>query len=225
MASIYRSLNLILLGPPGSGKGTQARVLAERYRVPHVSTGDMLRDEVRRGTTLGLQAKEIIDHGELVPDHVVAGIILRRLDQEDSTRGVILDGYPRNVEQAKVLDGILAELGRTLERVVLILVPDAEIVRRLGGRRSCAACGRIYNLQLSPPSSVGTCDDCGCALELRDDDSEPVVRERLRQYHENTAPLVEFYRARGLLVEVDGAQQMGTVSEAIVEAIGAPVAG
>ncbi|MCG6962303.1 MAG: adenylate kinase [Acidobacteria bacterium] len=225
MTSIYRSLNLILLGPPGSGKGTQARVLAERYDVPHVSTGDMLRDEVRRGTALGRQAKEMMDRGELVPDHVVAGIVLRRLDQEDATRGVILDGYPRNVEQAGVLDGILAELGRTLERVALISVPDGEIVRRLGARRSCTACGRVYNLELSPPSKPGACDGCGGPLELRDDDREPVVRERLRQYREKTTPLVEFYRARGLLVEVDGAQKMEAVAEAIVEAIGAPVAG
>lgn len=225
MTSIYRSLNLILLGPPGSGKGTQARVLAERYDVPHVSTGDMLRDEVRRGTTVGLQAKDVMNRGELVPDHVVAGIVLRRLDQEDATRGVILDGYPRNVEQAGVLDGILAELGRILERVILISVPDDEIVRRLGARRSCESCGRVYNLALSPPSTPGLCDGCGGTLELRDDDREPVVRERLRQYRENTAPLVEFYRARGLLVEVDGAQKMEAVAEAIVEAIGAPVAG
>lgn len=225
MTSIYRSLNLILLGPPGSGKGTQARVLAERYHVPHVSTGDMLRDEVRRGTTIGLQAKEVIKRGELVPDDVVAGIVLRRLDQEDATRGVILDGYPRNVKQAGVLDDILAELGRTLERVTLISVPDGEIVHRLGARRSCAKCGRVYNVELSSPSIPGVCDGCGGPLELREDDREPVVRERLRQYREKTAPLVEFYRARGLLVEINGAQQMEAVTEAIVEAIGAPVAG
>jgi len=223
--SIYRSLNLVLLGPPGSGKGTQAKRLAEEYHIPHVSTGDMLRDEVRRETALGVQAKEIMDAGGLVPDKIVAGMILQRLDQEDCARGVILDGYPRNVEQAEVLDGILAELGRTLERVVLIDVADQEIVRRLSGRRSCPDCGRVYHLLYNPPADGRTCDDCGAELVQRDDDREEVVRERLRQYHDKTAPLVDFYQRRGLLIGIDGAQEMEAVAEAIVDAIGAPADG
>lgn len=223
MTSIYRSLNLILLGPPGCGKGTQAKVLSEKYNVPHVSTGDMLRSEVRRGTELGMKAKEIMDRGELVPDSIVGSMILRRLDKADCARGVILDGYPRNVEQAGVLDGILAELGRTLERVIVIEVDDDVIVRRLGGRRSCPKCGRVYHMEYNPPRDDTTCDDCDVALVQRDDDREDVIRERLRLYHEKTAPLVELYEQRGLVVRVDGNQPVEGVTEGIVEALGAPL--
>ncbi len=223
MMSIYRSLNLILLGPPGSGKGTQAQLLSAKYHVPHVSTGDMLRSEVRRGTELGLQAKEIMERGELVPDSIVGSMILHRLDKEDCARGVILDGYPRNVAQAGVLDGILAELGRTLERVIVIEVDDDVIVRRLGGRRSCPRCGRVYHLEYNPPRDGATCDDCGVALVQRDDDREAVIRERLSLYHEKTAPLIELYEHRGLVVKVDGSQPVGEVTEGIVNALGTPL--
>jgi len=219
--SIYRSLNLVLLGPPGSGKGTQAKFLAERYHIPHVSTGDMLREEVRNETSLGLKAKEIMDRGGLVSDEIVSAMILKRLDQEDCARGVILDGYPRTVEQAEVLDGILAELGRTLERVILVDVADDEIVRRLGGRRSCPQCGKVYHLIYSPPADGTHCDVCGVELVQRDDDKEDVIRQRLVQYHEKTQPLVDFYANRALLVTVDGSQDMEAVTAAIVEAIGA----
>ena len=220
--SIYRSLNLVLLGPPGSGKGTQAKFLAERYHIPHVSTGDMLREEVRNKTSLGLKAKEIMDQGGLVSDEIVSAMILKRLDQEDCARGVILDGYPRTVEQAQVLDGILAELGRTLERVILVDVPDEEIVRRLGGRRSCPKCGKVYHLVYSPPADGVHCDVDGAELVQRDDDKEEVIRQRLVQYHEKTQPLVDFYANRSLLATVDGSQSMEAVTAAIVEAIGAP---
>jgi len=220
--SIYRSLNLVMLGPPGSGKGTQAKFLSERYHIPHVSTGDMLREEVRNKTSLGLKAKEIMDQGGLVSDEIVSAMILKRLDQEDCARGVILDGYPRTVEQAHVLDGILAELGRTLERVILVDVPDDEIVRRLGGRRSCPKCGKVYHLIYSPPADGKHCDVCGVELVQRDDDKEEVIRQRLVQYHEKTQPLVDLYEQRGLLVEIDGSQDMEAVTAAIVEAIGAP---
>lgn len=221
--SIYRSLNLILVGPPGSGKGTQAKFLSERYHIPHVSTGDMLRDEVRRGTELGKKAKEIMDRGGLVSDDIVGGMILHRLDRKDCARGVILDGYPRNVAQAGVLDGILAELGRTLERVILVDVADEEIVRRLSGRRSCPKCGRVYHVEFNPPKDGKTCDDCGSELIQRDDDRESVIRERLRQYHEKTAPLIDFYNQRNLVVSVDGGQPVEAVTEAILKAVGAPV--
>jgi len=219
--SIYRSLNLVLLGPPGSGKGTQAKFLAERYHIPHVSTGDMLRKEVRNETSLGLRAKKIMDAGGLVSDEIVSAMILKRLDQEDCARGVILDGYPRTVEQAQVLDGILAELGRTLERVILVDVQDEEIVRRLGGRRSCPKCGKVYHLIYSPPADGVHCDVCGVELVQRDDDKEEVIRQRLVQYHEKTQPLVDFYANRALLVTVDGSQDMEAVTAAIVDAIGA----
>lgn len=219
--SIYRSLNLVMLGPPGSGKGTQAKFLSERYHIPHVSTGDMLREEVRNETSLGLKAKEIMDQGGLVSDEIVSAMILKRLDQEDCARGVILDGYPRTVEQAHVLDGILAELGRTLERVILVDVPDDEIVRRLGGRRSCPKCGKVYHLIYNPPADGVHCDVCGVELVQRDDDKEEVIRQRLLQYHEKTQPLVDLYEQRGLLVDIDGSQSMEAVTAAIVDAIGA----
>ncbi len=224
MTANYRSLNLVLLGPPGSGKGTQAEILAQSFRIPHVSTGEMLRDEVRQGTDLGKEAKAVMDRGGLVPDQVLAGMVVRRLDREDCARGVILDGYPRNLEQYGVLDDILAELGRGLERVLLIRVPDDEIVRRLAGRRSCPECGHVYHVEHAPPSDPAACDTCGAALCQRDDDREPVVRERLRVYSAKTQPLIELYRSRGLLVEVDGDQPVERVTEALMQGIGAPVA-
>jgi len=219
-AASFRALNLVLLGPPGSGKGTQAKVLAARYQVPHISTGDILRDEVRRSTPLGRQVQEIMERGELVPDRLVAGIILARLDRDDCARGFILDGYPRTVDQAAILDDLLAELGRTLERVILIEVPDDVIVRRMTGRRSCPRCGRVYHVESNPPEDGRTCDACGVELEQRPDDGEEVVRERLRVYREKTEPLVELYRVRGLLAVVDGDRPVEEVTTAILEALG-----
>ncbi len=219
-AAAFRALNLVLLGPPGSGKGTQAKVLAERYRIPHISTGDILREEVRRGTPLGREVAAIMERGDLVPDKLVAGIILHRLDRDDCARGFILDGYPRTVEQAAILDDILAELGRTLERVILIGVPDEVIVRRMAGRRSCPRCGRVYHLESAPPRDGRTCDDCGVELQQRPDDREEVVRERLRVYRAKTEPLVELYRSRGLLTEIAGDRPVAEVTEAILAALG-----
>ncbi len=215
----FRALNLVLLGPPGSGKGTQAKILAERYGIPHISTGDILREEVRNGTPLGKRAKEIMERGDLVPDKLVAGIILNRLDRDDCARGFILDGYPRTVEQAAILDDILGELGRRLERVILITVPDEVIVERMAGRRSCPECGRVYHMVSAPPKNDTLCDECGVALVQRPDDREEVVLERLRVYHEKTQPLEELYRSRGILLEVDGNQPVDTVTGVIVEAL------
>jgi len=219
----YRGLNLVILGPPGSGKGTQAKVLSERYSVPHISTGDILRDEVRRGSDLGLQAKEAMDRGRLVPDRLVAGIVVHRLDQEDCARGFILDGYPRNVEQAGMLDDLLAELGRSLERTVLIAVDDAELVRRLGGRRSCPQCGRVYHVDNQPSHDGRTCDTCAVELTQREDDAEAVVRDRLALYQAKTSPLADYYRSRGMLVEVAGDLPVAEVTESLLKAIGGPV--
>ncbi len=218
-AATFRALNLVLLGPPGSGKGTQAKILAERYEIPHISTGDILREEVRQGTPLGKRAKEIMERGDLVPDKLVAGIILNRLDNEDCVRGFILDGYPRTVEQATILDDILGELGRRLERVILITVPDGIIVERMAGRRSCPQCGRVYHLKSAPPKNDTLCDDCGVELVQRPDDREEVVKDRLRVYHEKTQPLEELYRNRGILLEVDGNQPVDAVTGVIVEAL------
>lgn len=218
-AASFRALNLVLLGPPGSGKGTQAKILAERYRIPHISTGDILREEVRNETPLGLRVKAIMESGDLVPDKLVAGIILHRLDRDDCARGFILDGYPRTVEQARILDDILGELGRALERVILITVPDDVIVERMAGRRSCPECGRVYHMVYNPPKDGANCDDCGVPLVQRPDDREEVVRERLRVYHEKTQPLEELYRGRGILLEVDGNQPVDAVTEVIVDAL------
>lgn len=218
-AASFRALNLVLLGPPGSGKGTQAKLLAERYQVPHISTGDILREEVRNETTLGQRVKAIMEAGELVSDKLVAGIILHRLDRDDCARGAILDGYPRTVEQASILDDILGELGRALERVILITVSDDIIVDRMAGRRSCAKCGRVYHLTSNPPQDGVNCDDCGVPLTQRPDDREEVVRERLRVYHQKTQPLEELYRNRGILLEVDGNHQVQEVNDVIVDAL------
>lgn len=219
----YRALNLVLLGPPGSGKGTQAKMLAERYEIPHISTGDILRDEVARETSLGLEVRSLMEKGELVPDRVMAGILLHRIDRDDCARGFILDGYPRTVEQAGVLDDILGELGRTLESVLLITTPDEVIVRRITGRRSCPQCGRVYHVEHNPPEDGTTCDVCGAELMQRADDREEVVRDRLRVYREKTEPIVDLYGARGLLMEIDGDRPVSEVTREILAALGASV--
>lgn len=212
--------NLVLLGPPGAGKGTQAKVLSARLGIPHVSTGDMLREAVREGTELGLKAKAVMESGGLVSDELLTGIVRERLAKEDCAAGVLLDGYPRNLAQAAILDGILAELGKAPARALEIEVPDAVIVDRLGSRRSCPACGAVYNLRSQPPAREGACDACGKALVLRDDDRPEVVQDRLRVYHEKTAPLSALYRGRGALSAVDGARDPEAVLADLAAAVG-----
>jgi len=212
--------NLILLGPPGAGKGTQAKGLTGRLGVPHISTGDMLREAVREGSPLGRAAKAVMDRGELVSDELLTGIVRERLAKADCGAGFLLDGYPRNLAQAATLDGILAELGREPARALEISVPDEAIVARLGSRRSCPACGAVYNLQTQPPAREGLCDACGAALVLRDDDRPEVVRERLRVYHEKTAPLSELYSGRKALKAVDGGRAPEEVLLDLVKAVG-----
>lgn len=197
--------NLVLLGPPGAGKGTQAKDLASRYGIPHISTGDMLREAVREGSELGLKAKSIMDRGELVPDELLTGLVRERLAKADCAGGFILDGYPRNLAQAGTLDGLLSDLGKGAVVALELEVPDEVIVGRLGGRRSCPSCGAVFNLVFSPPKSEGACDACGGALILRDDDKPETIRERLRVYHEKTAPLTQWYGTRGALRRVPGA--------------------
>jgi adenylate kinase len=198
-------LNLVLLGPPGSGKGTQGERLQEDFDLPYHATGDILRAAVRDGTELGRAAKEFMDRGDLVPDEVIVGVIAEKVDDAASADGFILDGFPRTSAQAEALDAKLSELGRSLTGVVLIDVGDDEVVRRLGGRRQCEN-GHVFHVEFEPPKEEGVCDVCGAELFVRDDDKPDVIRHRLSQYHEKTEPLVGYYDQHGLLQRVDGAQ-------------------
>jgi len=213
-------LDLILMGPPGAGKGTVAKELSERLGVPHVSTGDMLRGAVREGTPLGLKAKAVMESGGLVSDELLTGIVKERLAKSDCEGGFLLDGYPRNLSQAGILGEILAGLGKDGLSALELEVADDVIVSRLGSRRSCPACGAVYNLVSSPPKSPGVCDKCSKGLIQRDDDKESVIRERLRVYHEKTAPLSEHFSARGALLSVPGDRSPAEVLSAVQKAIG-----
>jgi len=224
MTPTFSSLNLVLLGPPGSGKGTQARLLAKRYQLPHISTGDMLWGEVANGSGLGGEVRPNLDRGELVSDQVMSGLILQRIDREDCARGFILEGYPRNVDQAELLDGILAELGRRIEQVILLDVPDDVIVSRLEGRLIHPESGRTYHLIEDPPKIPGVDDLTGEPLIERDDDREEIVRDRLRVYHQHAEGVADFYRNRDQLIVVDGNQNIARVAEAVDESVGAQVA-
>ena len=197
-------LDIVLLGAPGSGKGTQAERIAPAYGLPHVSTGDILRGAVKGGTELGVAAKHFMDAGDLVPDDVVIGIIAERLTQGDTAAGFMLDGFPRTLDQAAALDDMLAGAGRVLRLVLLIDVPEEELVQRLAGRRACRACGRGYNVVFDPPQRDGVCDVCGGELFQRDDDNEATVRNRLAVYRRQTAPLIGYYRDKGILSTVSG---------------------
>ncbi len=197
-------LNLILLGPPGSGKGTQGERLQEDFRLPYYATGDILRAAVRDGTGLGKTAKEYMDRGDLVPDEVIIGVIGERVEGHEAADGFILDGFPRTVGQAEALQEEMEGLGRAITAAVLIDVDDDEVVRRLGGRRTCAKNGHIFHVEFDPPKNEDVCDICGARLIVRDDDKPDVIRHRLDQYHEKTKPLVSYYEERGLLKRVDG---------------------
>ena len=203
-------MRLILLGPPGAGKGTQAKRLIERYGIPQISTGDILRAAVREGTELGKTAKQYMDAGKLVPDEVVIGIIEERLKEPDCAKGYILDGFPRTVAQADALTEVLARMGQSIDHVVSIEVPDEELVERLTGRRTCRNCGAMYHVKFSPPKKPGVCDKCGGELFQRDDDKEETIRARLKVSQDQTAPLIAYYEKAGLLRRVSG---VGTVDE------------
>ena len=208
-------MNIVLFGPPGSGKGTQAKKLAEKYHIPHVSTGDILRENLKRGTALGLEAKKYMNRGELVPDEVLIGIITDRLSQPDCDEGCILDGYPRTVPQAETLEAIMNELGKTLDVVVDIEVPDAEVLKRISGRRMCANCGASYHIIFNPPKQEGICDRCGRPLYQREDDKETAVMNRLEVYKQQSQPLIEYYRQKGVLATVDGTASIEEVFDEI----------
>src|SRR3954453_5187121 len=208
-------LNLVLLGPPGSGKGTQGERLQEDLRLPYYATGDILRAAVREGTDLGNEAKQYMDRGDLVPDEVMVGIIAERVASAEAADGFILDGFPRTIGQAEALDSKLSELGRGVTAVLLIDVPDEEVVRRLSGRRVCVKEGHVFHMEFDPPKEEGVCDICGGELAIRDDDKPEVVRHRLGTYHEKTEPLVGYYEERSLLRRVDGLPAPDEVSDRI----------
>lgn len=208
-------LNLVLLGPPGSGKGTQGERLQEDLRLPYYATGDILRAAVREETELGKSAKRYMDAGDLVPDEVIVGVIAEALDSDAARDGFLLDGFPRTTPQAEALDAKLAELGRGLTAVLLIDVSDEEVVRRLGGRRTCSVCGRVYHVEFNPPKAEGVCDVDGGELEVRDDDQPDVIRKRLETYHEKTEPLVGYYDQRSVLRRIDGTLPPDQVGEEI----------
>lgn len=206
MSTIVSELNLILLGPPGAGKGTQAERLTEDFNLPYVSTGDVLRSAVRDGTELGLAAKAYMSAGDLVPDEVVIGIIRDWLKGDDAKDGFLFDGFPRTIAQAEELERGLEGLGRKITAVLCIEVDDEEIVRRIAGRRLCVKSGHVYNVHSDPPKHEGVCDQDGSRLEQREDDTETTVRNRLSTYHAQTSPLIEFYEGRGILKRFDGSR-------------------
>jgi adenylate kinase len=208
-------LNLVLLGPPGSGKGTQGERLQEDFRLPYYATGDILRAGVREGTDLGSKAKEYMDRGDLVPDEVMVGLIGERVGSAETGDGFILDGFPRTTGQAEALDAKMDELGRQITAALLIDVSNDEVVRRLSGRRVCVKEGHIFHVEFDPPKNEGVCDVCGARLEIRDDDKPEVVRNRLAQYHEKTEPLVAYYDEKGILRRVDGALAPDEVNDRI----------
>ena len=208
-------LNLVLLGPPGSGKGTQGERLQEDLRLPYYATGDILRGAVRDETELGQTAKEYMDRGDLVPDEVIVGVIAERIDSSEARDGFILDGFPRTTPQAEALDAKLGELGRAVTAVVLIDVSDDEVVRRLGGRRTCEANGHVFHVEFEPPKQEGVCDIDGSELIVRDDDKPEVIRKRLETYHEKTEPLVSYYDSRSVLRRIAGEAPPEEVAEEI----------
>jgi adenylate kinase len=214
-------VRLLFLGPPGAGKGTQARELAREWGVPQVATGDMLREAMAAGTPLGREAKKYYDKGELVPDDVILRMVAERLRQPDAAKGYILDGFPRTIAQAEGLAAMLRELGQTLDAVLYFDVSEPELVRRITGRRLCGQCQTPYHLVSAPPTREGVCDKCGGGLYQRADDSETTVRHRLGVYERQTAPLLEYYRQRGLLRTVSGEGAVEKIRQALREAAGA----
>ena len=213
-------MKIIMLGAPGAGKGTQAKMIADRYGVPHVSTGDIFRANIKEGTELGKEAKTYMDKGLLVPDELTVKILLDRVAKDDCKNGYVLDGFPRTIPQAEVLDKALAELGDAIDYAIDVDVPDENIVNRMSGRRACLACGATYHIEHIPPKQEGVCDRCGKELVLRDDDKPETVKKRLGVYHEQTQPLIDFYTKKGILKTVDGTADMKDVFAAITAILG-----
>lgn len=213
-------MRIIMLGAPGAGKGTQAKLIAEKYQIPHVSTGDIFRANIKEGTELGLEAKKYMDQGQLVPDELTVKILLDRVSAEDCQAGYVLDGFPRTIPQAEVLDEALTKRGESVDYAINVSVPDEHIIKRMGGRRACVTCGATYHLEHIPPKKEGICDHCSSTLILRDDDQPETVSKRLTVYHEQTRPLIDFYGAKGILQDVDGTREMTEVFTEITRILG-----
>ena len=208
-------MKIIMLGAPGAGKGTQSQMIADQYKIPHISTGDIFRENVKNGTELGMEAKKYMDKGELVPDELTVRILLDRVAKDDCRNGYVLDGFPRTIPQAEVLDKEITEIGDKIDYAIDVDVPDENIIRRMSGRRACLSCGSTFHVEHIPPKQEGICDRCGKELVLRDDDREETVKNRLGVYHEQTQPLIEFYTKKNILKTVDGTQDMQDVFAAI----------
>ncbi|MDO4514471.1 MAG: adenylate kinase [Lachnospiraceae bacterium] len=213
-------MKIIMLGAPGAGKGTQAKMIAEKYSIPHVSTGDIFRANIKNGTELGMEAKKYMDQGKLVPDELTVKILLDRVAQPDCEKGYVLDGFPRTIPQAEVLDKALKELGDQIDYAINVDVPDENIVNRMSGRRACVACGATYHVKYNAPKVENVCDSCGKELIIRDDDKPETVQNRLTVYHEQTQPLIDFYEKKGVLKSVDGTVDMKDVFAAITDILG-----
>lgn len=213
-------MKIIMLGAPGAGKGTQAKMIADKYQIPHISTGDIFRANIKNGTELGKEAKKYMDQGLLVPDELTVKILLDRVAQPDCANGYVLDGFPRTIPQAEVLDKALTELNDKIDYAINVGVPDENIVKRMSGRRACVACGATYHIEHIPPKKEGVCDKCGEPLILRDDDKPETVLNRLKVYHDQTQPLIDFYTGKGVLKSVDGTVDMQDVFASIVAILG-----
>ena len=213
-------MKIIMLGAPGAGKGTQAKMIADKYMVPHISTGDIFRLNIKNGTELGMEAKKYMDQGQLVPDELTVKILLDRVAKDDCKNGYVLDGFPRTIPQAEVLDEALSKLGDKIDYAIDVDVPDENIINRMSGRRACVNCGATYHMVHVPPKKEGICDTCGSELILRDDDKPETVKNRLKVYHDQTQPLIDFYTEKGILKSVDGTQDMNDVFAAIVAILG-----
>lgn len=213
-------MKIIMLGAPGAGKGTQAKMIADKYSIPHISTGDIFRANIKNGTELGKKAKTYMDQGLLVPDELTVDLVIDRVGQEDCKNGYVLDGFPRTIPQAESLDAALSKLGTKIDYAINVEVPDENIINRMSGRRACLACGATYHIVHIPTKVEGICDRCGSETVLRDDDKPETVKKRLDVYHEQTQPLIDYYSGKGALVEVDGTKDMNDVFADIVKILG-----
>ena len=213
-------MKIIMLGAPGAGKGTQAQMICDKYNIPHISTGDLFRSNIKSGTELGKKAKEYMDKGQLVPDELTVELLLDRVAKEDCKDGYVLDGFPRTIPQADVLDKELTKLSDKIDFAINVEVPDENIVRRMSGRRACLKCGATYHIEHIPPKQEGICDRCGSELVQRDDDKPETVQNRLSVYHEQTQPLITYYNGKNILKTVDGTKDMNYVFEDIVKILG-----